>query len=282
MTNIFISYSRKDQPFVRKLHSAIAAQNRTVWVDWQDILPTAEWWEEIQQGIDDADNFLFIISPDSARSRVCTQEVDYAVIGNKRLIPIVYRDVLPPDQVHPALGKHNWIFFRESDPFEQILQTILTAIDTDLDYLQFHKRLWVRAKEWERKQDESFLLRGQDLKESEAWLQASLQKQPAPTNLHLQYVQKSRQLDNINQRLIWAGRGAIALVTLGLALMGLSSWWSLNRVKKAYQEIDQLKTEIVTQEQELELLRSQLAQDRTIATNTLERWGGDHQRLSTA
>jgi TIR domain len=279
MANTFISYSRKDQPFVRQLQSAIAAQNRTVWVDWQDILPTAEWWEEIQQGIDDADNFLFVISPNSARSRVCTQEIDYAVIGNKRLIPIVYREVQAPDQVHPALGRHNWIFFRESDSFDQALTTLMTAIDTDLDYLQYHKRIWVKAKEWERKQNDSFLLRGQDLKESEAWLQNSMQKQPTPTHLHMQYIKSSRQIDNVNQRLIWAGRGAIALVTVGLAFVGLSSWWSWNRVQRSYQEIEMLKRDISFQERELQVLRSQLAKDRGIATATLERWGADDTRL---
>jgi hypothetical protein len=35
MAEIFISYSRKDSTFVRRLHNAFAAENREAWVDWE-------------------------------------------------------------------------------------------------------------------------------------------------------------------------------------------------------------------------------------------------------
>jgi DNA-binding LacI/PurR family transcriptional regulator len=37
MPDVFISYSRKDKDFAHKLHDALAAQKRDVWVDWEDI-----------------------------------------------------------------------------------------------------------------------------------------------------------------------------------------------------------------------------------------------------
>ncbi len=33
MTDVFISYSRKDKAFVQRLHQAIAAEGRDTWVD---------------------------------------------------------------------------------------------------------------------------------------------------------------------------------------------------------------------------------------------------------
>ncbi|WP_421657227.1 toll/interleukin-1 receptor domain-containing protein [Leptothermofonsia sp. ETS-13] len=39
MTDVFISYSRKDKDFVKTLHTALANHNREAWVDWQDIPP---------------------------------------------------------------------------------------------------------------------------------------------------------------------------------------------------------------------------------------------------
>jgi len=42
MTDVFISYARKDQVFVRKLHDALVTQGRDVWVDWEDIVLRAE------------------------------------------------------------------------------------------------------------------------------------------------------------------------------------------------------------------------------------------------
>src|SRR5262245_51645370 len=57
MTDVFISYSRKDTGFVRRLHDALAAQSRAAWVDWEDIPRAADWMDEINRGIDAADTF---------------------------------------------------------------------------------------------------------------------------------------------------------------------------------------------------------------------------------
>lgn len=63
MAGIFISYSREDTDFVRKLQDPLAAQKRNAWVDWKDIPLTAEWEREVLANIEDADNFIFVIRP---------------------------------------------------------------------------------------------------------------------------------------------------------------------------------------------------------------------------
>ncbi len=112
MADVFISYSRVDQDFVRVLHQALAQSQCDAWVDWEDIPLSADWWKEIQAGIDAANTFIFVISPDSLKSEVCRQEIDYAVANHKRMMPIVWRDGFDRTLVPPALGKHNWLFFR--------------------------------------------------------------------------------------------------------------------------------------------------------------------------
>jgi hypothetical protein len=94
MPDVFISYSRKDKTFVRQLHAGLAALNRDVWVDWEDIPPTADWWNEIREGIEGANTFTCIISPDFVRSDVCRREVECAVANNKRIVPVVCRAIL--------------------------------------------------------------------------------------------------------------------------------------------------------------------------------------------
>jgi hypothetical protein len=76
VAQLFISYSRKDKDFVRKIGDALAAQKREVWVDWEDIPLTAEWQREIFANIEAADNFLFIISPESVASANCRKEIE--------------------------------------------------------------------------------------------------------------------------------------------------------------------------------------------------------------
>jgi DNA polymerase III delta prime subunit len=191
---IFISYSRRDKEFVTQLDNALRQIGWDPWVDWSDIHPTEDWWTAIKRGIESASNFVFVISPDSISSKVCRQEVEYGLKHNKRLVPLLRREGFNMDDVHPAISRHNWIFFRETDDFEQAFGTLLTALETDIEYARSHSRLLVRAKEWQRKiSDSSFLLRGTDLLEAEQWLEKSSTKQPQPTELHRNYIHASRQ-----------------------------------------------------------------------------------------
>ena len=48
MTDVFVSYSRKDQEFVRDLVGALGEHGKDVWIDWKDIAP--RWIELMQNG----------------------------------------------------------------------------------------------------------------------------------------------------------------------------------------------------------------------------------------
>ncbi len=219
MSDVFISYSRKDKDFVKVLHGRLIQGDRETWVDWEDIPLSADWWQEIERGIEAADMFVFVISPDSVASKVCGQEIDHAVTHNKRLVPVVRRDDFDAQQVHPALQKHNWLFVREADDFDLAFQDLLTVIDTDLEYVRAHTRLLVRAIEWDQSQrDGSFLLRGNDLKAADRWLSRGLDNDPKPTTLQTQYILASGKAEIQRQR-----RGRI-VSTVGLVgAMGLAA-----------------------------------------------------------
>ncbi len=222
MTDLFISYSRKDLPFVQRLYDQLKAANRDIWIDLEDIPPTADWMREIETGIEGANTFVFVISPDSVVSQVCKQELEYAVKNNKRLIPILHRDVPDRSLIHPSLASHNWLFFRETDSFERSYNWLVDALDTDLSFVRMHTRLLVRAVEWDdRKKDNSFLLRGIDLVDAENWLASSMGKRPEPTQLHTQYVFASRRAASARQRATLIAVTAGLVVSLGLALLTL-------------------------------------------------------------
>ena len=180
MASLFISYSRKDGDFVKDLEKSLKERHRDAWVDWRDIPPTAEWWHEICSAIDNANSFAFVISPDSVTSEVCNQELEHAIKQHKRLIPIIRREV-PENNIPKSLAILNWIFFREKDNFTAALQSLITAVDTDFDWVRAHTRLLVRSNEWDAKErDKSFLLQGRDLEQAEAWLSQGADKVPAP------------------------------------------------------------------------------------------------------
>ncbi len=194
MAKVFVSYSRKDIDFAKHLTAELQKSDLDFWIDWEGIPPTVDWWREIEKGIEEADVFLFLISPDSAKSKICGQEIDTAVKNGKRIIPIVVREIEWAD-TPPQLGHLNYIFFSRDDDFDTAVKKLMTAIQTDYEWAATHRRLQVKALEWERNNNEnSFLLRGKDLQDAEAQLNVNSEKDPHPTGLQLEYVAQSTKL----------------------------------------------------------------------------------------
>jgi WD40 repeat protein len=217
----FISYAREDQPFVRQLYDGLMKRQRDPWVDWE-LLPAAEWMEEIRSRIDSAPAIVFVLSPDSIASPICAQELEHALIQHKRIIPVVCRDI-DPEKVYESLRKLNWIYALDARQLNDKVDTLVAAMDVDLNWVHAHARLLVRAQEWESKgEDRSLLVRGSDLKESEEWLaRIGDQQTPRPTALQAKYVLASRKAQTKRQRYTLAGVTSALLVTTGLAIYAM-------------------------------------------------------------
>ena len=213
MADIFISYAREDRDFVRRLDESLKSRGRETWVDWEGIRPTEEFMEAIYGAIEAADTFVFVLTPDSVPSVVCGREIAHAVAHNKRLVPIVGRDV-NGDTVPEALAKLNWIFFRESDDFEKATDTLISALDTDFKWVHAHTRLLTRAIEWNANgKNNSFVLRGDDLRSAERWLaEAGSNKERQPTALQTEYIIASRKAAARRQRIM------LGAVTFGFVI----------------------------------------------------------------
>ena len=50
-STVFISYSRKDKAFVRKLNDSLDSSGVDAWVDWEGIPLSSDWMEEITRAI---------------------------------------------------------------------------------------------------------------------------------------------------------------------------------------------------------------------------------------
>ena len=226
MPDVFISYSRVEKDFVRQLHTALAEQGRDTWVDWEDIEYAEDWWQKICAGIEGADNFVFVITPNSVRSKVCFDEIEHAVKNNKRIVPILRHEVTESadqQRMHPAISKHNWLPFQDDPNFAQSFAELIETVNTEPDHVRVHTRLLVRAREWlERRRAASLLLRGDDLGQAEAWLTSGVNKQPSPTELHAEYISASRQAQTQRTRLLLGGVSValVVAVVLGLAAFG--------------------------------------------------------------
>src|SRR3712207_2266059 len=233
MADVFISYAREDQEFVRKLQEALEEHDRNRWIEWKDIPLTAKWKEEVVSAIEQADSFAAVISPDFIVSTPCREELDHAAHNHKRMVPLWHRDVAD-EEVPPDLAAHQYVFLREEDDFEDSFERLLEALDTDMEWVHDHTRLLVRAKEWESKgHDSSMLLRGSELREAEEWQARAAEKEPKPTSLQSDYILASRRAVSRRYR---ATIGAMALTLMVVMVLGLVSFWQWSVARSNAQE----------------------------------------------
>jgi WD40 repeat protein len=193
--DVFISYSRSDSEFARRLNDALQIQGKTTWFDQESIASGADFQKEIYQGIATADNFLFVLSPRAVKSPYCADEVAYAASLNKRFVPLLYQAVNTQD-MPPELASVQWIDFspQERDFLTSFSQLVRT-LDTDRDHVHSHTKWSQRAIEWHQKDQSADLrLRGGELAIAQAWLEtaATAKKQPAATALQNAFIEASQ------------------------------------------------------------------------------------------
>jgi len=205
--DVFISYSRADSDLARKLNEELQLQGKTTWFDQESIASGADFAQEIHQGIQVCDNFLFILSPRSVTSPYCAAEVEYAALLNKRFVTVLHQPI-DSAELHPELAKVQWIDFNQNDrDFNANFNQLVRTLDTDREHLRNHTKWSQRSLEWEqKKKTKDLLLRGSELAVAEVWLKETQaqKKQPAATQLQKAYIAKSGGHKRQN-RLLLAG-----------------------------------------------------------------------------
>lgn len=132
MPDIFISYSRSNLVFVQQLVQTLSQRGKNPWFDQikeplQGIPPGSRWWDEITYGIENADNFLLVISPQSIASPYCHAEIAHARQHDKRIVTLLYCGDMNEKAALEAIDEAI-----ESIPDDTILPTSVTAEETHL------------------------------------------------------------------------------------------------------------------------------------------------------
>lgn len=236
-TKVFISYSRKDKAFVQKLNDALNASGIAPWVDWEGIPLSSDWMAEITTAIQSADAFLFVISPESLKSRICMDEVELGIKFNKKIIPILYKEPLKGHKIHPRLASTHWVYLRSrKDDFKVTIPKLVEAIQTDLSWVQQHTRLLQRALEWERKNhSKHYLLQETDLLDGEHWITESTKvssREVIP--IQAEYINVSRREAIQRQRNLTMGIAAALVFSMLLVVFAfIQSGRAVESEKKA-------------------------------------------------
>jgi WD40 repeat protein len=245
--DVFISYSRNDIEFVRRLHAALAEAGKDVYVDWEDIPAwSPDWQQELFAAIERADTFLYVLSESSLASDHVKIELEHAVDQGKRIKPLYLAEV-KDEKVPEALKRPQWTDFRAPAQFDRAFAELLDVLNTDVDWLQAHTRLLLDANEWvENGEDKSFLLGRTALGEAEAWLTQQARKEPSPTELQIRYIAASREAAKLRRRITI---GAI-LFALAVAVC-LAVWALVQRSEAISQQLRAEREALVAQSREL-------------------------------
>ena len=221
---IFISYSRKNLAFADQLEAALKARGFDTLIDRTEIYALEDWWKRVEALIAQSDTVVFVLSPDSVASTICQREVTFATSLNKRLAPIVHRRV--EDKAVPVeLTRLNFIFFDDSTRFDENIQHLNEALETDIGWVRQHTEIGEHARRWSaagRPGPRGLLLRSPLLEEAEHWIASRPEGAPSPTEATQAFITESRRAASQRRNILSGSLGAGLLVALGLA--GLTYW----------------------------------------------------------
>ncbi|MBN2305097.1 MAG: TIR domain-containing protein [Anaerolineae bacterium] len=96
---VFMSYSRIDQEFVRRLVADLKARDIPVWLDQTEIGVGMIWSAEIQKALDACRVIVVMLSPNGAESRHAADEWHYFLDESKPVVPVLYQDCRIPYQL---------------------------------------------------------------------------------------------------------------------------------------------------------------------------------------
>jgi formylglycine-generating enzyme required for sulfatase activity len=240
---VFLSYSRKDGEFTRRLADALAecgyrpdfdqASYDHNYVD-SGISAEDEWWRRLQTMIAAAEAVVFVVSPDSAASKVCDEEIACARALGKRVIPVLRRPI-DFQKAPPRLSALNVkIAFVDDAPstFEDSLSALRAALDVDVAWHRENRRLTALAVHWDQKgRPDDLLLARDDVRAVGNLLERRTRSSPEPAPILIELRDRSRErLDRDSRfRRQMQAATSVSLVTI---IFGLIGWINQDYIKE--------------------------------------------------
>ena len=201
---VFICYARADLAFADRVVMALKERGFEGLIDRSDILPSEPWLPRIEELIAQADTVLFVISPEAVSSKVCKDEVAFAGRLNKRFVPVLWRRV-SAKEVPKELSDPQWIFFDDPAPFDERIDELAKALETDIQWIRKHTEFGEAARRWAvagRPGPRGLLLRSPMLEDAEGWITSRPPSAPAPTGETEAFIYESRRGANRRRNIL--------------------------------------------------------------------------------
>lgn len=88
MAHVFISYSKRDAAYARKLTARLLSEGFDVWIDDRSLRSSEDWWRSIVLALRSAAAVVVLISPEADASDWVQREITLAMKYEKPLFPL--------------------------------------------------------------------------------------------------------------------------------------------------------------------------------------------------
>lgn len=127
--DIFLSYAHININFARRLKFLLNEANYTVWIDEAGIRAGHKWRNEIADGIQSCSVFLFVMTPRSANSEYCQDEIALAEEYHRPIMTVRLQAVSEMDPgLKLIIQRRQWIDFVEEAEFEASKAKLVEAL----------------------------------------------------------------------------------------------------------------------------------------------------------
>ena len=126
---VFISYSHLDAEVANAICAAVEAGGRKCWMAPRDIHPSAEWAEQIIDGINAANVMVMVFSSSSNKSPQVRREVERAVHREMPVVPFRIEKVMPVKSLEYFLSSHHW-FDAFDGPLDAHIDRLCVLLET--------------------------------------------------------------------------------------------------------------------------------------------------------
>ena len=126
---VFVSYSRQDENFVRKmlipnLKDEHGNDEFQLWFDRDQLRAGDDWKLMIDDALKLSFAVIVVLSPAACKSPYVTYEWSYGLGLGLSAIPIIWREV-ETDQIHPRLAQYQWFDASRLEDIWPALRTLL-------------------------------------------------------------------------------------------------------------------------------------------------------------
>lgn len=135
MSQIFISYSRRDVEIVDKIVAALEQAGMSVWIDREDIRAGNSWRVQIVEAIDTCDAFVLMLSGNSAISTNVHKEVILSQDSARTLFITMLEPTKPPAEIRYQLAGLQFIDFQALG-FDKSTAQLIDALKAHLKKLR--------------------------------------------------------------------------------------------------------------------------------------------------